>query len=46
MPVVDEDGQLEGIVSLDDVIATSAEELEEAATVLKEQSPGYAPDER
>lgn len=46
LPVVDDDGQLEGIVSLDDVVATSAEELEEAAKVIEEQSPGYAPDER
>ncbi|WP_336345298.1 CBS domain-containing protein [Halalkalicoccus ordinarius] len=46
LPVVDDEGQLEGIVSLDDVIATSAEELEEAAKVIEEQSPGYASDER
>ncbi|MFC6905126.1 CBS domain-containing protein [Halalkalicoccus tibetensis] len=46
LPVVDDDGSLAGIVSLDDVIATSAEELEEAAKVIEAQSPGYAPDER
>lgn len=46
LPVVDEGGQLEGIVSLDDLIATNAEQLEEAAKVIEEQSPGYAPDER
>ncbi len=46
LPVVDDDGQLVGIVSLDDLIATSAEQLEEAAKVIEEQSPGYAPDER
>lgn len=46
LPVVDDDGALEGVVSLDDLIATSAEQLEEAAKVIEEQSPGYAPDER
>lgn len=46
LPVVDDEGQLEGIVSLDDVIATNAEQLEEAAKVIEAQSPGYAPDER
>ena len=46
LPVVDDDGTLEGIVSLDDLVATSAEQLEEAAKVIEEQSPGYDPEER
>ncbi|KYH24871.1 inosine 5'-monophosphate dehydrogenase [Halalkalicoccus paucihalophilus] len=46
LPVVNNEGQLEGIVSLDDLIATNAEQLEEAAKVIEAQSPGYAPDER
>ncbi|MEM4782156.1 MAG: CBS domain-containing protein [Halalkalicoccus sp.] len=46
LPVVDDEGKLRGIVALDDLIATSAEQLEEAATVIEAQSPGYAPDER
>lgn len=36
----------QGIVSLDDLIATNAEQLEEATRVIEAQSPGYAPDER
>lgn len=46
LPVVDDDGSLAGIVSLDDLIATNAEQLEEAAKVIEAQSPGYSPDER
>lgn len=46
LPVVDDDGTLEGIVSLDDLVATSAEQLEEAAKVIEKQSPGYDPEER
>lgn len=46
LPVVDASGNLDGIVSLDDLIATSAEQLEETANVIEGQSPGYAPDER
>ncbi|MDL5362082.1 CBS domain-containing protein [Halalkalicoccus sp. NIPERK01] len=46
LPVVDDGGKLAGIVSLDDLIATSAEQLEEAAKVIEAQSPGYSPDER
>lgn len=44
LPVVDEDGSLVGIVSLDDVVATVGEELEDVATVIESQSPGYSPD--
>lgn len=44
LPVVDDDGELEGIVTLDDVVATVGEELEEIATVIENQSPGYSPD--
>lgn len=39
LPVVDTDGFLTGIVTLDDIIATVADELKDAATVIdREQS--------
>lgn len=44
LPVVDDDGDLDGIVTLDDVVATVGEELEEIATVIENQSPGYSLD--
>ncbi|MFB6118552.1 CBS domain-containing protein [Halosegnis sp.] len=43
LPVVDDDGTLEGIVTLDDVVATAGEELEAIATVIEAQSPEYSP---
>lgn len=44
LPVVDGDGSLTGIVTLDDVVATVGEELDDVATVIESQSPGYSPD--
>ncbi|MFB6072714.1 MAG: CBS domain-containing protein [Halobacterium sp.] len=43
MPVVDDDGKLEGVATLDDVVATTGEELEDVATVIEAQSPDYSP---
>lgn len=43
IPVVDDDGALEGIVTLDDVVATAGEELGAIATVIEAQSPEYSP---
>lgn len=43
MPVVDEDGTLQGIVTLDDVVATVGEELNNIVTVIEAQSPAYSP---
>jgi len=39
LPVVDDDGALAGIVTLDDVLVHSSEELERAADVVRIQSP-------
>lgn len=44
LPVVDDDGTLSGIVTLDDVVATIGEQMEEVATVIEAQSPGYDTD--
>lgn len=44
LPVVDDDGELVGIATLDDVVATAGEQLEDVATVIESQSPGYSPD--
>lgn len=44
IPVVDDDGNLAGIATLDDVVATIGEEMEDVATVIEAQSPGYSPD--
>lgn len=43
MPVVNENGILEGVATLDDVVATAGEQLENAATVIESQSPEYEP---
>jgi CBS domain-containing protein len=43
LPVVD-DGELTGVATLDDVVATAGEELADVATVIEAQSPAYAPD--
>lgn len=42
-PVVDENGELTGIVTLDDVVATVGHELERIATIIEKQSPEYSP---
>lgn len=43
LPVVDDQGALQGIVTLDDVVATIGEEVDNVATVIEAQSPGYSP---
>ncbi|WP_254546557.1 CBS domain-containing protein [Halomarina pelagica] len=43
-PLVDDEGKLTGIVTLDDVVATIGEELTFVANVIEAQSPGYSPD--
>jgi len=43
MPVVDDDGALTGIVSLDDLVATIGEQLAEVAETIEAQSPEYSP---
>lgn len=45
IPVVDEDGKLQGVVTLDDVVATVGEELDAIAAVIEAQSPEYSPTE-
>jgi CBS domain-containing protein len=45
IPVVDEDGKLVGIATLDDVVATVGEMLDDIATVIEYQSREYSPDE-
>ncbi|RKD93987.1 CBS domain-containing protein [Halopiger aswanensis] len=42
-PVVDEDGKLTGIVTLDDLVATIGEQLENVADTIETQSPEYSP---
>ncbi|KTG08487.1 signal transduction protein [Haloprofundus marisrubri] len=42
LPVVDDDGTLVGIVTLDDVVATVGEEMTSIADVIESQSPGYS----
>lgn len=42
-PVVDDDGTLTGIVTLDDLIATIGEQLDNVADTVEVQSPDYNP---
>lgn len=42
-PVVDEDGTLTGIVTLDDLVATIGEQLDNVAETIESQSPEYSP---
>ena len=42
-PVVDDEGELVGIVTLDDVVATVGRELEQVAAIIERQSPDYSP---
>lgn len=44
LPVVDEDDELVGIVTLDDMVATIGEMMESAADVIEAESPDYSPD--
>lgn len=38
-PIVDDDGKLEGIITLDDIIVLLATELDSAADIIQDQSP-------
>ncbi|MFC7216172.1 CBS domain-containing protein [Saliphagus sp. GCM10025334] len=42
-PVVDENGSLTGIVTLDDLVATIGEQLDNVADTIESQSPEYTP---
>ncbi|SFT01064.1 CBS domain-containing protein [Halostagnicola kamekurae] len=42
-PVVDDDGTLTGIVTLDDLVATIGEQLENVSETIEVQSPEYSP---
>jgi CBS domain-containing protein len=44
IPVVDDDGVLVGIATLDDVVATTGEMLKDVATVIEGQSREYTPE--
>jgi CBS domain-containing protein len=44
VPVVDDDGMLVGIATLDDVVATTGEMLKDVATVIEGQSREYTPE--
>lgn len=43
IPVVDDDGDLVGIPTLDDVVATAGEMLKDVATVIEWQSREFRP---
>lgn len=43
LPVVDEDGAVTGIVTVDDLVATIGEQLENVADTIEVQSPDYSP---
>ena len=43
IPVVDENGVLTGIVTLDDLVATIGEQLDNVAETIEAQSPEYRP---
>ena len=45
IPIVDDDGRLVGIATLDDVVATAGEMLDDVATVIESQSREFEPDE-
>lgn len=45
IPVVDDDGTLVGVATLDDVVATAGEMLDDAASVIEGQSREFEPDE-
>ncbi|WP_247003952.1 CBS domain-containing protein [Halosolutus gelatinilyticus] len=42
-PTVDGDGKLTGIVTLDDLVATIGEELDNVSETIEAQSPEYSP---
>lgn len=43
LPVVDDDETLVGIVTLDDLVATIGEQLDNVADTIESQSPDYSP---
>ena len=43
IPVVDDDGKLESIATLDDLVGTVGEQLDEVADTIEAQSPDYSP---
>lgn len=43
LPVVDDAGQLVGVVTLDDLVAIIGEEMKDVATVIEAQSPEFSP---
>jgi CBS domain-containing protein len=43
IPVVDDDGKVTGIVTLDDLVATVGEQLEQVGDTIETQSPDYEP---
>ena len=43
LPIVDEEGTLTGIVTLDDLVATIGEQLDNVADTIEAQSPDYQP---
>lgn len=45
LPVVDDNEEVVGIVTLDDLVSTIGEQLDEVADVIEAQSPGYSPEE-
>ncbi|AXG09803.1 CBS domain-containing protein [Haloplanus rubicundus] len=45
IPVVDDDGRLVGIATLDDVVATAGEMLDDVAAVIESQSREFEPNE-
>lgn len=43
IPVIDENGTLTGIVTLDDLVATIGEQLDNVSDTIEAQSPEYSP---
>ena len=43
IPVVDDDGELTGLVTVDDLVATVGEQLDNVADTIEAQSPDYSP---
>ena len=43
LPIVDENGNLTGIVTFDDLVATIGEQLDNVANTIEAQSPDYQP---
>lgn len=43
IPIVDDDGKVTGMVTLDDLVATIGEQLDNVADTIEAQSPEYSP---